>query len=86
MSTARYLDQASTFIEAAGPATLPTLIAGHLKHGTRQTDALRLKGEDGSWTNSLPQLAAILDHAGLHNTWVALEYNPYQAGKIGRDV
>lgn len=86
MSSARYLDKAKTFIEATSPATLPALIAGHLKHGSRQTDALRLKGEDGSWTNSLPQLAAILDQAGLHNTWVALEYNPHQAGNSRADA
>lgn len=86
MSTARYLDKASTFIATTGPAALPGLIAGHLKHGSRQTDALRLKGEDGSWTNSLPQLAAILDRADLHNTWVALEYNPYQAGNSRADA
>lgn len=54
MSTARYLDKANLFIEATRPATLPALITHHLRNGSRQTEALRRKGEDGSWTNSDP--------------------------------
>lgn len=85
-STARYLNKASAFIESTRPATLSALITGSLRHRSRQTAVLRGNGEDGSWANSLPELAAILERAELGDVWVALEYNPHQGGNSRADA
>jgi len=43
-------------------------------------------GEIGSWSASLPALADVLATAGLQRLWVALEYQPYQAGNSRADA
>jgi uncharacterized protein len=46
----------------------------------------RDRGELGSWIASLPALAEELHSAGLGRLWVAVEYQPYQAGRSRADA
>ncbi|NMO57586.1 DUF2075 domain-containing protein [Actinoplanes sp. TBRC 11911] len=46
----------------------------------------RDSGEIGSWIASLPALADVLHDAGLERLWIALEYQPYQAGRSRADA
>lgn len=82
---ARYLQSVSRFVEDTRPAGLPKLVAT-LRNGRRVTTDLVLTGEEGSWVNSLPVLADALDEAGLQDAWIALEYNPHQAGAARCDA
>lgn len=92
MSKARYYSSVGDFIEATRPGNISALAAQLQAHGSTLTgDAVELskgsfKGEMGSWLSSLPALAEVLETAGLHKAWIALEYNPYQAGNGRADA
>lgn len=53
--------------------------------GSAPTRSL-LRGESGSWAQSLPAMAAVLRKAELPDVRVLLEYRPYQAGNARADV
>ncbi|GIF14913.1 DNA/RNA helicase domain-containing protein [Actinoplanes teichomyceticus] len=74
----RYAASVRDFHAATRPGAIDTLV--ERLAGAVLSDRRRDIGEIGSWTASLPALADILHAAGLHDSWIALEYRPYQAG------
>jgi hypothetical protein len=86
MSRYRWHGTAQDFIDATRPATIDRLVERLATRGAfARADAHR-RGETGSWTQSLPRVAALLQRAGLERTHVVLEYNPYQSGRARVDV
>lgn len=84
-SDIQYLHSVDRFVEDTRAAGLPNLVA--TLGGKKQTSStLSLRGEEGSWVNSLPVLADALAGAGLGQAWVALEYNPHQSGNSRCDA
>ncbi|MGY1601676.1 DNA/RNA helicase domain-containing protein [Geodermatophilus sp. SYSU D00815] len=80
MSRCRWHGSAQDFIDSTRVGTIDRLVE-RLAAPTAfaRPDAHR-RGETGSWTQSLPRVAKVLEDAGLERTHVLLEYNPYQSG------
>lgn len=85
MENPRYMQPASRFIEDVNTPAGMDLLVSQLK--TKQTGAeASLAGEEGSWRNSLPHMARVLETANRPELWVMLEYRPFQAGNQRADV
>lgn len=92
MDKARYYASVTDFHQATRPQNLPSLLARLRSRGANNFDPPSnlttdsFKGETGSWANSLPALADVLRASDLGDAWIALEYNPYQAGNSRADA
>lgn len=76
----RYMDSAQNFYDATRPAAIDDLIRS-LNRKKDVTERISDTGEEGSWKNSLPVMANIIQNAGLTNVYVSLEFNPPQYGR-----
>ena len=81
----RYMDSAQNFYDATRPAAIDDLIRS-LNRKKDVTERISDTGEEGSWKNSLPVMANIIQNAGLTNVCVSLEFNPPQYGRRRADV
>lgn len=93
MNKARYYASVADFHEATRPQNLPSLLARLRARGANISEDApcdlstgNFRGESGSWANSLPALAEVLMESNLGEAWIALEYNPYQAGNGRADA
>ncbi|GIG86098.1 DNA/RNA helicase domain-containing protein [Plantactinospora endophytica] len=84
MRQARYVAPIAEFIGATRPQTIERLVRN--LRGSALPDRWDSKGESGSWARSLPALADLLEAAGLQRSWIAVEYNPFQAGSGRADA
>jgi len=86
MARCRWNGSAADFAQVTSPATIGHLV-DRLAPAPKSAAARSLsRGESGSWAQSLPRMAAVLQRAGLPEVRVLLEYNPYQAGHARADV
>lgn len=86
MDNPRYLQPAHTFIEDTRSTLGLNSIVARLRTKEQGSTEAILSGEEGSWRNSLPAMSRALERAERPDLWVALEYNPYQAGNQRADV
>ncbi len=74
------------FVDSCNPVAISRLVEKLAPPGTTDRKDWDRRGESGSWAESLPRLASLLERAGLAGCHVILEYNPYQAGRSRVDV
>ncbi len=74
------------FVEACRPSVIHRLVQQLASPGTVARTDWDRRGESGSWAQSLPRVAALLEQADLTNCHVLLEYKPHQAGRSRVDV
>lgn len=86
MSRCRWHGSVQDFIDSTRPTTVDRLVERLGGAGSFTRDDAHRRGETGSWTQSLPRVAALLRRAGLEGAHVILEYNPYQSGRARVDV
>src|SRR4051812_35439716 len=86
MTRCRWHGSAQDFINATEPAIIDRLVQRLATPGAFAREDAARRGETGSWTQSLPRVAAVLKRAGLESAHVILEYNPYQSGSARVDV
>lgn len=85
MDNPRYMQPVPRFIEDVNSPAGMDLLVSHLKTKKAGVEA-SLAGEEGSWRNSLPYMARVLETANRPELWVMLEYRPFQAGSQRADV
>ena len=85
MDNPRYMQTASRFMEDTRSPSGMDLLVSQLRTKKAGVEA-SLAGEEGSWRNSLPHMARVLETANRPDLWVMLEYRPFQAGNQRADV
>ena len=79
----RWIGSVATFVDWCRPATIDTFVEELSRKGRPPGG---WKREAASWSNSLPQLAEVLERADLPQLSVLLEYNPHGFGNGRVDV
>ncbi len=82
----RWHGTAADFIELCAPSNIDRLLQRLAPASALQREDAQRRGETGSWANSLPRIAKVLQRARLQSAYVLLEYNPYQQGNARVDV
>ena len=86
MTRHRWHGSAQQLIDSTRPGTVDRLVEQLAPPNSFARAHAHRRGETGSWTNSLPRLADVLQRAGLEQLAVVLEYNPYQSGNSRVDA
>lgn len=81
----RYSASITDFFQDTRGSALELLIRKLRRHNV-DCDEISTNGEEGSWVNSLPEIACALNNAHIGNAYVNLEFNPPHNGDHRADV